>query len=54
MKIAVIGATGVLGRNVVPRLLARGHGVRAVIRRKEAAPRFAAPSREIEQLLAKR
>jgi len=46
MKIAVIGATGVLGRNVVPRLLARGHEVRAVLRREEAAPRFAAAGAE--------
>lgn len=42
MKIAIVGATGVLGRNVAPRLLARGHGVRAIVRRAEAAPRFAA------------
>lgn len=42
MKIAVIGATGTLGRNVVPRLLAHGHDVRAVVRREEAVPRFAA------------
>lgn len=32
MKIAVVGATGVLGRHVVPRLLERGHEVRAVVR----------------------
>jgi NAD(P)-dependent dehydrogenase (short-subunit alcohol dehydrogenase family) len=42
MKIAVIGATGTLGRNVVPRLLAHGHDVRAIVRRAEAVPRFAA------------
>ena len=42
MKIGVIGATGVLGRNVVPRLLANGHEVRAIVRREDAAPRFAA------------
>jgi len=42
MKIGVIGATGVVGRNVVPRLLANGHAVRAIVRRAEAAPRFAA------------
>ena len=34
----VVGATGVLGRNVVPRLLERGHAVRAVIRRHAEAP----------------
>jgi len=42
MNIAVIGATGMLGRNVVPRLLAQGHNVRAIVRRPEAAARFAA------------
>jgi nucleoside-diphosphate-sugar epimerase len=42
MKIGVIGATGVLGRNVVPRLLANGHDVRAIVRREAAVPRFAA------------
>lgn len=42
MKIGVIGATGVVGRNVVPRLLANGHGVRAIVRRDNATRRFAA------------
>lgn len=41
MKIGVIGATGVVGRNVVPRLLANGHTVRAIARRKDAISRFA-------------
>jgi nucleoside-diphosphate-sugar epimerase len=31
----VVGATGVLGRQVIPRLLERGHSVRAVARRAE-------------------
>ncbi len=35
MRILVVGATGVLGRNVIPRLLERGHHVRAVARRAE-------------------
>src|SRR5579885_2934342 len=35
MRILVVGATGVLGRNVLPRLLERGHRVRAVARRVE-------------------
>ncbi len=35
MRILVVGATGVLGRNVVPRLVERGHQVRAVARRAE-------------------
>jgi nucleoside-diphosphate-sugar epimerase len=33
MNVAVIGATGVLGRHVVPRLIERGHQVRAIARR---------------------
>ncbi|HKZ85310.1 MAG TPA: NAD(P)H-binding protein [Anaerolineae bacterium] len=37
MNILVIGATGVLGRNVAPRLIERGHAVRAVVRRREQA-----------------
>ena len=32
MRIAVIGATGVVGRHVVPRLREHGHQVRAVVR----------------------
>lgn len=32
MHIALLGATGVLGRHVVPRLIERGHRVRAVVR----------------------
>ena len=38
MRILVVGATGVLGRHVVPRLLERGHSVRAVVRSIERAP----------------
>ena len=36
MRILVVGATGVLGRQVVPRLVERGHAVRAVVRRAGA------------------
>lgn len=32
MKVGVIGATGVLGRHLVPRLLEKGHAVRAQLR----------------------
>lgn len=32
MKTFIVGATGVLGRNVIPRLLERGHRVRALVR----------------------
>ena len=35
MKVVVLGSTGVLGRNVLPRLRERGHLVRAVARRPE-------------------
>jgi 2-alkyl-3-oxoalkanoate reductase len=37
MQILVVGATGVLGRQVVPRLVERGHTVRALVRRPEQA-----------------
>ncbi len=37
MRIAVVGSTGVLGRNVIPRLLERGHHVCALVRRPEQA-----------------
>jgi nucleoside-diphosphate-sugar epimerase len=37
MRILVVGATGVLGRHVIPRLLERGHAVRAVVRKPEQA-----------------
>lgn len=37
MRVAVVGSTGVLGRNVIPRLLEGGHSVRALVRRPERA-----------------
>jgi 2-alkyl-3-oxoalkanoate reductase len=40
MKIAVIGATGVLGRQVIPRLVERGHQVRAIVRQTTEAERL--------------
>jgi nucleoside-diphosphate-sugar epimerase len=40
MRTIVIGATGVLGRHVVPRLLERGHQVRAVVRAPQQAALF--------------
>ena len=45
-SIAVLGATGVYGRHLVPRLVAAGYRVRALVRRPEAAarPRLAEPS----------
>ena len=38
MKILVIGATGVIGRHVIPRLVERGHFVRAVVRDAKQVP----------------
>lgn len=46
MKVSVIGATGVLGRHVLPRLLERGHTVHAVVRRPEQAQRLTRPGIE--------
>jgi putative NADH-flavin reductase len=40
MKTAVIGATGVLGRQVIPRLVERGHHVRAIVRQPVQAERL--------------
>ena len=37
MKVFLTGATGVVGRSLVPRLVAAGHEVRAVCRRDDAA-----------------
>jgi nucleoside-diphosphate-sugar epimerase len=37
MTITIIGATGLLGRNLLPRLLERKHEVRAIVRKKEQA-----------------
>lgn len=36
-RIAVLGANGVYGRHLVPRLIRRGHRVRALVRRPDAA-----------------
>ena len=40
--VAVVGASGVYGRHLVPRLAARGHKVRALVRQPEKAAAFAA------------
>ncbi|HVL55539.1 MAG TPA: NAD(P)H-binding protein [Burkholderiaceae bacterium] len=47
MRIAVAGATGVLGRPVVARLLERGHRVRAIVRDASARPLRAATKLEV-------
>ena len=46
-RIAVLGATGVYGRHLVPRLVAAGHRVRALVRRPEAAASAAACGAEL-------
>lgn len=40
MRIGVIGATGALGRQVVPRLIERGHVVRAIVRQEAEVARL--------------
>lgn len=47
MFVAVLGATGVYGRHLLPRLVARGHRVRALVRRPEAAAIAAACGAEL-------
>ncbi len=46
MKTFLTGATGVVGRSLVPRLVAAGHDVRAVCRRDDAAAALAAAGAE--------
>src|SRR5690348_10215764 len=41
MKVFIAGATGVLGRSLIPLLLQQGHTVRALVRSIEKAPREA-------------
>ena len=40
MRVVIFGATGVLGRHVVPRLVERGHQVRVVVRQPTQATTF--------------
>jgi nucleoside-diphosphate-sugar epimerase len=46
-RIAVLGATGVYGRHLVPRLVAAGYRVRALVRRPEGAASAAACGAEV-------
>jgi nucleoside-diphosphate-sugar epimerase len=46
-RIAVLGATGVYGRHLVPRLIASGYRVRALVRRPESAALAAACGAEL-------
>jgi nucleoside-diphosphate-sugar epimerase len=48
-SVAVLGATGVYGRHLVPRLVARGHRVRALVRRPEAAAMVTACGAELHR-----
>ena len=47
LRIAVLGATGVYGRHLIPRLVAAGHRVRALARRPETAIAAAACGAEV-------
>jgi len=47
LSIGVLGASGVYGRHLVPRLVARGHRVRALVRRPEAGTLAAACGAEL-------
>jgi nucleoside-diphosphate-sugar epimerase len=47
LTIAVLGANGVYGRQLLPRLVARGHHVRALVRRPDAAANAAACGAEV-------
>jgi mannose/fructose-specific phosphotransferase system component IIA len=49
LSIAVLGATGVYARHLIPRLVARGHRVRALVRRPEAAAIAAACGAELHR-----
>lgn len=40
MRIGIVGATGVLGKQVAPRLIERGHVVRAIVRHEPEAARL--------------
>jgi hypothetical protein len=49
LSIAVLGATGVYGRHLIPRLVARGYRVRALVRRPETAAIAAAWGAELHR-----
>ena len=49
MKVAVLGANGVYGRHLVPRLVAAGHDVRALVRRPETTLAARACGAEVRQ-----
>ena len=47
MRVAVVGASGVIGRHLVPRLIERGHQVIAVVRDAGRAQALAAAGAEL-------
>jgi nucleoside-diphosphate-sugar epimerase len=47
LSIAVLGASGVYGRHLLPRLVARGHHVRALVRTPHSATQAAACGAEV-------
>jgi nucleoside-diphosphate-sugar epimerase len=49
LSIAVLGATGVYGRHLIPRLVARGYRVRALARRPETAATAAVCGAEVRR-----
>ena len=49
LSIAVLGGTGVYARHLIPRLVTRGHRVRALVRRPEAAAIAAACGAELQR-----
>lgn len=49
MNVAVLGATGVYGRHLLPRLICAGHRVRALVRSPEKATQASACGVEIRQ-----
>jgi nucleoside-diphosphate-sugar epimerase len=49
MRIAVLGATGVYGRHLLPRLAAAGHQIRALVRTPASAAQAAACGAELAQ-----
>lgn len=49
LSIAVLGATGVYGRHLIPRLVARGYRVRALVRRPETAATAATCGAEVRR-----
>jgi nucleoside-diphosphate-sugar epimerase len=47
VHVFIVGATGVIGRNLVPQLVAGGHRVTALVRSTERAAEIAGPSVEL-------